>query len=67
MKSSCLGVGGGGYVDDLDGVEVVGENLHLLMVMVCTIGLMLDLLVMVRLLVVLLGVVGVHDDSLVVG
>jgi hypothetical protein len=54
-------------VDDLDGVEVVGENLHLLMVMVCTIGLMLDLLVMVRLLVVLLGVVGVHDDSLVVG
>jgi hypothetical protein len=40
--------------------------MHLFMVMVCTIGLMLDLLVMVRLLVVLLGVVGVRDDSLVV-
>jgi hypothetical protein len=37
--------------------------MHLFMVMVCTIGLMLDLLVMVRLLVVL---VGVRDDSLVV-
>jgi hypothetical protein len=31
------------------------------------IGLMLDLLMVVRLLVVLLGVVGVRDDSLVVG
>jgi hypothetical protein len=37
------------------------------MVMVCTIGLMLDLLVMVGLLVVLLGVVSVRNDPLVVG
>jgi hypothetical protein len=44
-----------------------GENLHLLMVMLYMIGLVLDLLVVVRLLVVLLGVVGVRDDSLVVG
>jgi hypothetical protein len=36
------------------------------MAMVCTIGLMLDLLVMVGLLVVLLGVVSVCDDPLVV-
>jgi hypothetical protein len=37
------------------------------MVMVCMIGLMLDLLVMVGFLVVLLGVVSVRDDPLVVG
>jgi hypothetical protein len=43
-----------------------GENLHLLMVMVYMIGLVLDLLVVVRLLVVLLGMIGVRDDSLVV-
>ena len=37
------------------------------MVMVYVIGLVVDLLVVVWLLVVLLGVVGVRDDSLVVG
>jgi hypothetical protein len=37
------------------------------MVMVCVIGLVVDLLVVVWLLVVLLGVIGVHDDSLVIG
>jgi hypothetical protein len=37
------------------------------MVLVSMIGLVLDLLVMVGLLVVVLGVIGVHDDPLVVG
>jgi hypothetical protein len=46
---------GGCDVEDLDGVVVVGENLHLLMVMVYMIVLMLDLFVVVWLLVVLLG------------
>ena len=32
-----------------------GENLHILMVMVCVVGLVVDLLVVVWLLVVLLG------------
>jgi hypothetical protein len=41
--------------------------LHLLIVMVCVVGLVVDLLVVVWLLVVLLGVIGVRDDSLVVG
>jgi hypothetical protein len=50
-----LGAGGGGFdLEDLDGV-VVGENLHILMVMVCVVGLVVDLLVVVWLLVVLLG------------
>jgi hypothetical protein len=68
MKSSYLGAGGGGCdVEDLDGVVGVGENLHLLMVMVYMIGLMLNLFVVVWLLVVLLGMEGVRDDPLVVG
>jgi hypothetical protein len=64
VKSSCLGAGGGGFdVEDLDGVLVVGENLHFLMVMVCRVGLVVNLLIVVWLLVVLLGVIGVRDDS----
>jgi hypothetical protein len=63
-----LGAGGGGFdVEDLNGVVVVGENLHLLMAMVYVVGFVVDLLVVVSLLVVLLGVIGGRDDSLVVG
>jgi hypothetical protein len=35
--------------------------------MVYVVGLVVDLLVVVWLLVVLLGVIGVHDDSVVIG
>ena len=58
---------GGFDVEDLDGVVVVGENLHFLVVIVYVIGLVVDLLVVAWLLVVLLGMIGVRDDSLAVG
>jgi hypothetical protein len=43
-----------------------GEDLDFLMMMVHVVGLVMDLLIVVWLLVVLLGVIGVRDDSLVV-
>jgi hypothetical protein len=43
-----------------------GEDLYLLMVMVHVVGLVMDLPGVVWLLVLLLGVIGVRDDSLVV-
>jgi hypothetical protein len=44
-----------------------GEDLDLLMMTVQVVGLVMDLLVVVWLLVVLLGVISMCDNSLVVG